>query len=94
MLANNNLDELKAEIKKLNEKNVEQQVRIKQLEFELEMEQGHVKILKHDNKVLRQTAVEMVITLCIFTLTRVLILFFIIRMLWLNKRKNISLINY
>ncbi len=59
-MAIDNLGELRAEVKKLHEKWVEQQTRIKKLEFELEMEQGHVKILRHDNKTLRQMTVDMV----------------------------------
>lgn len=59
-MAIDNLNELRAEVKKLHEKWVQQETRIKKLEFELEMEQGHVKILKHDNKTLRQMTVDMV----------------------------------
>ncbi|CAO3640995.1 unnamed protein product [Mucor hiemalis] len=59
LMAIDNLNELRAEVKKLHEKWVQQETRIKKLEFELEMEQGHVKILKHDNKALRQMAVDM-----------------------------------
>lgn len=44
----------------MHEKYVQQQAQIKKLEFELEMEQGHVKILKHDNKLLKQMTVDMV----------------------------------
>ncbi|KAG0172269.1 hypothetical protein DFQ28_006742 [Apophysomyces sp. BC1034] len=54
-----NLDELRAETKKLHEKYVAQEARIKKLEFELEMEQGHVNILRHDNQMLRQMTVDM-----------------------------------
>ncbi|KAI7907247.1 uncharacterized protein BX663DRAFT_495306 [Cokeromyces recurvatus] len=53
------VNELRKEIKHLYEKCRQQETEIKKLEFELEMEQGHVKILKHDNKMLRQMAVEM-----------------------------------
>lgn len=59
-MAIDNLDQLRAEVKKLHEKHVEQQAQIKKLEFELEMEQGHVKILRHDNKLLKQMTVDMV----------------------------------
>lgn len=59
LMAIDNLNELRAEVKKLHEKWVQQETRIKKLEFELEMEQGHVKILKHDNKTLRQMTVDM-----------------------------------
>ncbi|CEJ02624.1 hypothetical protein RMCBS344292_16624 [Rhizopus microsporus] len=54
-----NLDELKSKVKELHSRCLEQEARIKKLEFELEMEKGHVKILKHDNKALKQMAVEM-----------------------------------
>lgn len=59
-MAIDNLGQLRAEVKKLHEKHVEQQAQIKKLEFELEMEQGHVKILRHDNKLLKQMTVDMV----------------------------------
>ncbi|KAI9469711.1 MAG: hypothetical protein EXX96DRAFT_587172 [Benjaminiella poitrasii] len=59
LMAIDNLNELRNEIKNLYEKCRQQEAEIKKLEFELEMEQGHVKILKHDNKMLRQMAVEM-----------------------------------
>ncbi|GAA5816007.1 hypothetical protein MFLAVUS_009528 [Mucor flavus] len=59
LMAIDNLDQLRAEVKKLHEKYVEQQAQIKKLEFELEMEQGHVKILRHDNKLLKQMTVDM-----------------------------------
>lgn len=54
------LNQLKSEAKELLEKSVDQENRLKKLEFELEVEKGHVKILKHDNKALKQIAVEMV----------------------------------
>ncbi|KAG1458249.1 hypothetical protein G6F46_006857 [Rhizopus delemar] len=53
------LNQLKSEAKELLEKSVDQENRLKKLEFELEVEKGHVKILKHDNKALKQIAVEM-----------------------------------
>ncbi|CAO3645197.1 unnamed protein product [Mucor fragilis] len=59
LMAIENLSELRDQVKQLHEKCVEQQIHIKKLEFELEMEQGHVKILKHDNKLLRQMTVDM-----------------------------------
>ena len=61
-MASNDLTTLKDQVKKLHEKCAEQEAHIKKLEFELEMEQGHVNILKHDNKMLRQMAVDMVTT--------------------------------
>ena len=54
------MNELKEEIKKIHETCVSQEARIKKLEFELEMEQGHVNILRHDNQMLRQMTVDMV----------------------------------
>ncbi|KAF7722063.1 hypothetical protein EC973_003745 [Apophysomyces ossiformis] len=53
------LDVLRAETKKLHEKCAAQEARIKKLEFDLEMEQGHVNILRHDNQMLRQMTVNM-----------------------------------
>lgn len=90
-MAIDNLDQLRAEVKKLHEKYVEQQAQIKKLEFELEMEQGHVKILRHDNKLLKQMTVDMV-----RGIQKKNISFFFLyihpyyefRMLWLNKKKN------
>lgn len=54
------MDELKAQVKKLHETCLQQEARIKKLEFDLEMEQGHVNILRHDNQMLRQMTVDMV----------------------------------
>lgn len=56
------IDELRAEARKLHEKCIKQEARIKKLEFDLEMEQGHVNILRHDNQMLRQMTVDMVCT--------------------------------
>ncbi|KAI7866452.1 hypothetical protein BDF14DRAFT_1743653 [Spinellus fusiger] len=53
------LDLLKEETQKLHRTCVAQEARIKKLEFELEMEQGHVNILRHDNQLLRQMTVDM-----------------------------------
>ncbi|KAI8983664.1 hypothetical protein BDB01DRAFT_789647 [Pilobolus umbonatus] len=53
------VNELRNEVKKLHDKCTQQDIALKKLEFELEMEQGHVKILKHDNKMLRQMTVDM-----------------------------------
>ncbi|KAI8146466.1 hypothetical protein BJV82DRAFT_598643 [Fennellomyces sp. T-0311] len=53
------VDELRGEIRKLHELCVGQEARIKKLEFDLEMEQGHVNILRHDNQLLRQMTVDM-----------------------------------
>ncbi|KAI9030003.1 hypothetical protein CLU79DRAFT_733646 [Phycomyces nitens] len=54
-----NLDALREETTKLHKTCVAQEARIKKLEFELEMEQGHVNILRHDNQLLRQMTVDM-----------------------------------
>lgn len=54
------MEELKSQVKKLHETCVQQEARIKKLEFDLEMEQGHVNILRHDNQMLRQMTVDMV----------------------------------
>lgn len=54
------IEELRNETKKLHEKCIQQAARIKKLEFDLEMEQGHVNILRHDNQMLRQMTVDMV----------------------------------
>ncbi|CEP17396.1 hypothetical protein [Parasitella parasitica] len=59
LLAIESLSKLRDQVKRLHEKCAQQQIHIKKLEFELEMEQGHVKILKHDNKLLRQMTVDM-----------------------------------
>ncbi|KAL1930255.1 hypothetical protein VTP01DRAFT_1409 [Rhizomucor pusillus] len=53
------IEELRNETKKLHEKCIQQAARIKKLEFDLEMEQGHVNILRHDNQMLRQMTVDM-----------------------------------
>ncbi|KAI9313501.1 hypothetical protein BX666DRAFT_1977081 [Dichotomocladium elegans] len=53
------MDELKAEVRALHEICMKQEACIKKLEFDLEMEQGHVNILRHDNQMLRQMTVDM-----------------------------------
>lgn len=55
-----NIDILREETKKLYTKYTNQAAKIKKLEFDLEMEQGHVNILRHDNQSLRKRAVDMV----------------------------------
>lgn len=55
-----NIDSLRVETKKLYAKYTNQAAKIKKLEFDLEMEQGHVNILRHDNQSLRKLAVDMV----------------------------------
>ncbi|CAO3623701.1 unnamed protein product [Cunninghamella echinulata] len=59
ILAINDINQLKEEIQHLYEKCRQQQSQIKKLEFEVEMEQGHVNILRHDNQTLKQLTVNM-----------------------------------
>lgn len=61
-MAIQDLKDLKSETKKLHDMCLQQEARIKKLEFDLEMEQGHVNILRHDNQMLRQMTVDMVIS--------------------------------
>jgi hypothetical protein len=51
---------LRDEITKLYEKYRQLATQSKKLEFDLEMEQGHVNILRHDNQSLKKMAVNMV----------------------------------
>lgn len=53
------IDNLRQETKKLYVQYNQQAILIKKLEFELEMEQGHTNILRHDNQTLKKTAVDM-----------------------------------
>ncbi|CAG8529272.1 8166_t:CDS:2 [Paraglomus occultum] len=50
---------LKEELNKANEKIRQQESELKKLKFEIEMEKGHVNILRHDNQMLRQMTVDM-----------------------------------
>ncbi|ORZ02219.1 hypothetical protein BCR43DRAFT_448961 [Syncephalastrum racemosum] len=59
LMAIQDLEGLKSETKKLHDLCLQQEARIKKLEFDLEMEQGHVNILRHDNQMLRQMTVDM-----------------------------------
>ena len=52
---------LKQELLNAYERIRQQELEIKKLKFEVEMEQGHVNILRHDNQMLRQTTVDMVV---------------------------------
>lgn len=52
---------LKKELEKAFEIVRQQELEVKKLKFELEMERGHVNILRHDNQMLRQKTVNMVI---------------------------------
>ncbi|CAO3645220.1 unnamed protein product [Cunninghamella blakesleeana] len=59
LLSINDINQLKEETQKLYKTNQQQQAQIKKLEFEVEMEQGHVNILRHDNQALKQLTVNM-----------------------------------
>ncbi|CAG8742477.1 13282_t:CDS:2, partial [Cetraspora pellucida] len=50
---------LRQELQNAYERIRQQELDIKKLKFELEMEQGHVNILRHDNQMLRQMTVDM-----------------------------------
>ncbi|CAG8435495.1 8457_t:CDS:10 [Funneliformis caledonium] len=50
---------LKQELQNAYERIRQQELEIKKLKFEVEMEQGHVNILRHDNQMLRQITVDM-----------------------------------
>ncbi|RUS20810.1 hypothetical protein BC938DRAFT_475499 [Jimgerdemannia flammicorona] len=52
-------DVLRAELQAALLRIAEQDTQLKKLKFELEMEQGHVNILRHDNQMLRQMTVDM-----------------------------------
>jgi hypothetical protein len=51
---------LKQELQNAYERIRQQELDIKKLKFEVEMEQGHVNILRHDNQMLRRMTVDMV----------------------------------
>ncbi|KAI8339133.1 hypothetical protein BC941DRAFT_422197 [Chlamydoabsidia padenii] len=59
LLATDDIQQLKNTIQQLFEQRRQQQTQIKKLEFEVEMEQGHVNILRHDNQTLKQLTVNM-----------------------------------
>ncbi|CAO3593982.1 unnamed protein product [Absidia cylindrospora] len=59
LLSTNNQQQLKQHIQRLFEQCRQQQTQIKKLEFNVEMEQGHVNILRHDNQTLKQLTVNM-----------------------------------
>ncbi|GBB84687.1 hypothetical protein RclHR1_11270002 [Rhizophagus clarus] len=50
---------LKQELQNAYERIRQQELDIKKLKFEVEMEQGHVNILRHDNQMLRRMTVDM-----------------------------------
>jgi hypothetical protein len=60
LLEIDDINQLRSEIKSLYELLSHQKVHIKNLEFGLEMEQGQVNILQHNNQTLRKRAVDMV----------------------------------
>ncbi|KAI9290300.1 hypothetical protein BC943DRAFT_376430 [Umbelopsis sp. AD052] len=59
VIESNDIELLRRQLTKASETIKNQQVVIKKLNFELEMEQGHVNILRHDNQMLRQMTVDM-----------------------------------
>lgn len=59
VIESNDIELLRRQLTKASETIKSQQVVIKKLNFELEMEQGHVNILRHDNQMLRQMTVDM-----------------------------------
>ncbi|KAI8072458.1 hypothetical protein BC940DRAFT_292648 [Gongronella butleri] len=59
LLGSNDIQKLKATVEKLYADNRQMAQRGKKLEFDLEMEQGHVNILRHDNQTLKQLTVNM-----------------------------------
>ncbi|SAL95616.1 hypothetical protein [Absidia glauca] len=59
LLATEDPQKLKKTVQQLFEQQRQQQTQIKKLEFEVEMEQGHVNILRHDNQTLKQLTVNM-----------------------------------
>ncbi|CAO3649169.1 unnamed protein product [Mucor fragilis] len=54
-----NIQQLRQEVSKLYHQYHQQALHIKKLAFDLEMEQGHTNILRHDNQALKKTAVDM-----------------------------------
>ncbi|KAL9541329.1 hypothetical protein MBANPS3_009180 [Mucor bainieri] len=53
------IQQLRQEIRKLHDQSHQHSLQIKKLEFDLEMEQGHANILRHDNQSLKKRAVDM-----------------------------------
>ena len=91
---------LKQELQNAYERIRQQELEIKKLKFEVEMEQGHVNILRHDNQMLRQMTVDMVV-ICSSMMLNSLLKLYMIYLIYsfysmhrLNKRKNIFRINY
>lgn len=59
-IASDNIELLRQQLTQASDTIKNQEAVIKKLNFELEMEQGHVNILRHDNQMLRQMTVDMV----------------------------------
>ncbi|ORX58713.1 hypothetical protein DM01DRAFT_1381388 [Hesseltinella vesiculosa] len=59
LVATDNTQQLKTTIEQLFTENCQKGQTIKKLEFDIEMEQGHVNILRHDNQSLKQLTVNM-----------------------------------
>ncbi|KAK4511014.1 Polynucleotide 5'-hydroxyl-kinase grc3 [Mucor velutinosus] len=57
--AMDNIQQLRQEIRKLYDQYHQQSLHIKKLEFDIEMEQGHANILRHENQSLKKAAVDM-----------------------------------
>jgi hypothetical protein len=59
-IASDDIELLRQQLTQASDTIKNQEAVIKKLNFELEMEQGHVNILRHDNQMLRQMTVDMV----------------------------------
>jgi hypothetical protein len=92
IIDSDNVELLRKKIREAAETIRNQEAIIKKKSFELEMEQGHVNILRHDNQMLRQMTVDMA---CIGQCPRLLLESFTYILLQnrvhlLSKKKNIS----
>lgn len=99
MIESNDIELLRRQLTKASETIKSQQAVIKKLNFELEMEQGHVNILRHDNQMLRQMTVDMVnnyhaLSSCILLTDPLLTSIYAERLPLLSKRRNISVTNF
>jgi hypothetical protein len=99
VIESNDIELLRRQLTKASETIKSQQAVIKKLNFELEMEQGHVNILRHDNQMLRQMTVDMVnhhyaLSSCILLPDPFLIFIYAKRLPLLSKRKNISVTSF
>jgi len=59
VIGSDDIELLRQQLTKASDTIKNQEAVIKKLNFELEMEQGHVNILRHDNQMLRQMTVDM-----------------------------------